>query len=134
MILTKNKILLFLTLPLTIFCDTAAEEKILSLKQRLSSELILLEKKKAYIESLKKQISSLEFSQIKKRVVEFEKKVQSFASLPLSYQKEGANLFFKERKTLTERLDQDPDDLVAQNLLDRILRLITVLNRNPETE
>lgn len=134
MIRTKNKLFILLTIPLALFAEKEDEEKILTLKKRLASEILILEQKKVQVESLKKQISLLEFSQIKKKVEEVERKVNSYTSLPLSYQKEGAHFFLKERHILTERLEQDPDDLVAQNLLDRILRLITVLNRNSHND
>jgi len=128
----KNKIICLLLIPLYLISAPKDDEKMCLLKKRLSEEIASLEKKKTQIENLEKQISSLEYSRIQKRVEEWEKRIQSVTSLPPSYQTEGANLFFKERKALTDILEQNPNESLAQDLLDRILRLITFLNRSPE--
>lgn len=126
----KSSIIFFLFFIPPLFSSQKEEEKLFLLKARLEQEQILLEKKKIYIEKLEKQIHHIEITRIEKTIEEWEKRISSYSSLPPSFQKEGASLFLKERKILTDMLQQAPTDTHAHALLDRILRLITSLNRS----
>ena len=117
---------------ISLFSSHKEEEKISLLKDRLNFEISSIEEKKKSIVKLQEQIHRLETTRIKKTVDEWDKKIQSYASLPPSFQKEGHSLFLKERKTLTEILKDDPNNVCANTLLDRILRLITCLNRTED--
>lgn len=124
-----NTSLLILLTSFSLFAKQTAEDKIHLLKKKLLKEELILEEKIAFIDKLKRQIYHAEIALIESRVDSMEKHLASFDSLPLSYEKDSAHIFLHERQVLSSILEIDPNDPRAGALLERILRMITAINR-----
>ena len=128
----NNRLFGFLVFPFYLFSVHGDQEKLLQLKERVKQEQRMIKRKKNLVRNLEKHIEILEFSLIQKRIESWEEKLLSHKNLPPSLKEEGLTIFFQERKFLTNLLSKRPQDPLAQNLLDRILRLITLLKRDKE--
>lgn len=129
MISIKTSLLVFLS-SISLFAKSHEEERVFQLKKRLVKEQVALEEKIALIDKLKRQIYHAELALIEVKIESMEKRLANHEELPLSYKKESSSFFLEERKKLTNILDTDATDQKARGLLDRILRMITSINRN----
>lgn len=108
-------------------------KKIKYLRSKLENDEKNLVKLQSSIETLKKQIYYLEIGHITKRLDTLEKQFTTPKQNSPSIEGNISALFIHERKILTEMIEMNSQDKQAQELLDRILRLITYLKRYNET-
>jgi len=118
---------------------TKQKQRIAVLKKKLESAEKEKDKAQREVELLRHQMESAELALIGRKLSEYEKRLSKLKADPDAYAKflpqEKSALFLEERKLLHQIIQAGPSPLSieAQTVLDKILRLITILSSENQT-